>query len=204
MSWSIALLENTVEVSAKIAEELVKAQSYKGEFWSNGFEVTYKGKLYFNPDHSEHMDFLTDEKLLEVLTKNKVEGRICFASLEGDNRGEFWGYEFDGKGAVHALVGSLVFQRKIVEPEIQFPKEYVLVKTSRVYYGGPVREPHLPVTSLDVAIALARGSVNPVGYDVYELVPRGTEALHPVWRYADRASYKQAVDQIDPLHDGVE
>jgi hypothetical protein len=110
MSWSIANLENTVEISKELSTELFKVgENY--DIWYSEDEVTWKGKLQFNPDHSEHMDYLQYEDIKQLLIQHKVEGRITFGSLEGDNAGDFWGYEFyvngDGDGAMSLLTGRI-------------------------------------------------------------------------------------------------
>lgn len=111
MSWSIALLENSVAISKDVAQEIFLTDGHGGEHnWASPDDVCDRGKLYFNPDDDEHMDFMWDEKIIEVLKKYKVEGRICFGSLEGDNRGEFWGYEFDGKGNMEKLKGYVAWE----------------------------------------------------------------------------------------------
>ncbi len=53
------------------------------------------------------MDYVHKEHIQEVLKRNKVEGVIKFGSLEGENAGDFWGYEFDGKGGMKELVGEV-------------------------------------------------------------------------------------------------
>jgi hypothetical protein len=112
MSWSIGLVTNTVKISSKCAKELFKAQKEDGsEIWYSPEEVTNKGKVTFNEDHMEWMDWLANnDKLVEILKKYKVEGDICFGSLEGDNDGEFWGYRFDGKGGMVKLKGEVVYK----------------------------------------------------------------------------------------------
>lgn len=203
MGWNIGLIENTVEVSKDIAKALAQYDRGIQHGWSDADDVTLgMGKLYFNSDHMEHMDYLWDETVIRILCVYKVKGRICFGSLEGDNRGTFWGYEFDGEGNMHKLQGKVVYERKPV-PEPVGPKQYCLVKSSRVYYGGPASIIDNSFESLESAIAYAKDSDNPVGYDVYLKVPRAAEAQHPVWEYHNRDSYQAAVDQIDPLHDGV-
>jgi hypothetical protein len=109
--WSIAVTENTVKISKKCADELFACQSYGGEIWYGREAVTYQGKLCFNEDHMEHMDFLShNEKIRAILKKHKVKGDICFGSLEGDNAGSFWGYRFDGRGGMQELVGQLKYE----------------------------------------------------------------------------------------------
>lgn len=109
--WSIGELVNTVEITKECAKELFEAQGYEGETWDSLEQVEYKGKLVFNSDHFEHMDFLaTDKKVVEILKKHKVKGDICFGCLEGYNAGQFWGHRFDGKGGMVELVGKVVYE----------------------------------------------------------------------------------------------
>lgn len=113
MSWSIGETVNTVKISNECAKELFEAQGENGEIWYNLEDVTYKGRVTFNSDHSEWMDWLAhNEELVEVLKKHKVRGDICFGSLEGDNAGSFWGYRFDGKGGMVELTGRVVYEEK--------------------------------------------------------------------------------------------
>ena len=110
--WSIAELINTVEISDKCAEELFKNQSYEGERWYYLDEVTYEGKLSFDSDSMEHMDYLFNSDVNKILKKYKVQGDICFGSVEGDNKGSFWGYRFDGKGNMKNLEGKIDWYEK--------------------------------------------------------------------------------------------
>ena len=113
MSWSIAELVNNVEITPECAKELFKGQGYKGEIWDDAGEVTNGGKLYFNPDHMEHMDYIGRNKfVVKTLNKYKAKGDICFGSVEGDDAGSFWGYRFDGKGKMACLEGRLHWQVK--------------------------------------------------------------------------------------------
>ncbi len=107
MSWSIVNLVNTVEVPSKCVRELFDKQEYDGQIWYSKDSVVCNGKLVFNPDHLEHMDYVNNKNVLGVLKKYKVKGEICFGSLEGDNKGSFWGYSFDGKGNVKKLEGKI-------------------------------------------------------------------------------------------------
>lgn len=114
MSWSIGIIENTVKVSQKCAKELFESQEEGTDIWYSQEEVTgTKGKLTFNQDHMEWMDWLANnDTLVGVLKKHKVKGDICFGSVEGDNAGEFWGYRFDGNGGMIELKGTVVYQEK--------------------------------------------------------------------------------------------
>src|SRR5579872_1706754 len=113
MSWSIANIDNTVKITKKIASEVYKATEEDGsysEYFDDVDGVSYDGKLYFNPDHSEFMDFLGDERIQEVLKKAKVKGDVTFGSLDGDNFGLFWGYRFDGNGGMVKLKGKIQWE----------------------------------------------------------------------------------------------
>jgi hypothetical protein len=113
MSWSISNIDNTVEISKKCAKDLFEAQrddgEDHGEFFWNPDDVTYEGKLRFNPDHDEHMDYVGDDRIQKVLKKHKVKGDITFGDLESSREGSFWGYRFDGKGGMKELKGKLVW-----------------------------------------------------------------------------------------------
>ncbi len=107
MGWSISLLDNTVEISDKCAAELFEKCADICD-WYDEEDVTYGGYLQFNMDHSEHMDYVRNKAVLQVLKKYKVDGIITFGSLEGDNSGSFWGYQFDD-GELTKLTGEVVF-----------------------------------------------------------------------------------------------
>jgi hypothetical protein len=108
--WSISVTINHAKVSKKCAKELFEAQAYEGEIWYSLEDVVYKGKLQFNSDHNEHMDYLANhDNMLEILKKHKVKGDICFGSLQGDNDGSFWGYRFDGEGGLKTLTGTILY-----------------------------------------------------------------------------------------------
>lgn len=116
MSWSISELKNTVKVSVELAEKLYNAQKSNRAFiWEDEDEVLSGEYLYFNTDHQEHMDYLNNKFVIDLLTENKVEGVICFGSLEGDNEGEFWGYKFDGQGNVKKLKGKINWEEDVAE-----------------------------------------------------------------------------------------
>ena len=118
MSWSIENIVNTVEISRECARDVYNAESHKfeGKIYNDTFSdvdyVTYEGKLAFNPDHQEHKDYVSHEKVQKALKKHKVQGDICFGSLEGDDAGSFWGYRFDGNGGMKMLEGKLEWAEK--------------------------------------------------------------------------------------------
>lgn len=113
--WSIECLVNTVNIPNECKHNLFdEAQGYEGELWNELDNVTDEnGRLYFNSDHMEHMDYLAgNDKVVNILKRYEVEGDICFGSLEGDNAGSFWGYRFDGKGGMKSLQGKLTWDEK--------------------------------------------------------------------------------------------
>jgi hypothetical protein len=111
MAWSIAEEINTVVITKAAAKRLFKAQEYEGEIWDSVEEIySYGGRdgkdeglLGFNPDHMEHMDYLWNEHIQEALKKEKVKGVVAFGDHEGDSKGEYWGYSFDGAGGMKKL-----------------------------------------------------------------------------------------------------
>jgi hypothetical protein len=111
MSWSIGLIDNTVEVPEEFAAALFAADE-NDEVWYDVEDVLYKGKLSFDDDHREHMDYVWRDEILAVLLDAKVTGRIAFASVDGDNSGKWWSYSFvDGvvtkhKGEIKDMIPS--------------------------------------------------------------------------------------------------
>lgn len=105
MGWSIALIQNTVVVPEEermaVAKKLIKVTD---KFWDvdetiSGVDamnaVFYGGKLEFDGDDMEHMDYVTgNDEACAALAAAGATGRLTFGSLEGDNRGTFWGVEF--------------------------------------------------------------------------------------------------------------
>lgn len=127
MAWSIFVLKNDVEVSNDVAKDLFEAQLYDkknpsngGEYWNENLFITCrhrnqdKSVLYFDPDWMEHMDFISDVQIQEVLKKHKVKGDICFGDLESSNEGRFWGYRFDGEGGMIRLSGYVDWFQSIL------------------------------------------------------------------------------------------
>lgn len=108
MGWSISNIDNTVQVTEECVAELFQwSEDTDGPWWDlEG--VAYKGYLQFNIDHQEHMDYIRDPAVLAILLKHQVNGIITFGSLDGDNSGSFWGYQFDN-GVLTRLVGAVTF-----------------------------------------------------------------------------------------------
>lgn len=109
MGWSIGLIDNTVEITEKCAKELLKKCGNE-RYWDSVDEVVDSdGYLVFNSDHYEHMDYVDDPDIQAILEKHKVNGIITFGSLDGDDAGSFWGYQFDD-GKLTYLVGEVVYK----------------------------------------------------------------------------------------------
>jgi len=109
MGWQIALTSNTVEISSECAKALWNAVKDGQTPWYEEEDVAYEGKMSFNSDHMEHMDYMWNPRIQQVLLEHKVNGDITFGSLDGDNRGSFWGYRFTD-GVVSKLKGKVVFE----------------------------------------------------------------------------------------------
>lgn len=99
--WSIGLLENTLKLSKDGAIKL--NQFLQDDHYSR---VSSSGLIEFSGDEFEHMDFLWEEAVQKIICNDKAGGRVLFGSLEGDNAGEFWGYEFK-RGKLKRLVGKI-------------------------------------------------------------------------------------------------
>ena len=92
MSWSIGIIENTLEVPEECGPKLFEIGVE--DYFYDESEVLDEGKLCFNDDNREHMDYLWNTEIQAVLTEAKVSGRVVFASVEGDNRGTWWSHTF--------------------------------------------------------------------------------------------------------------
>lgn len=107
MGWNISLIENTVKVSAQAQETLHKLDN--GYIFEPDDCGALRGKLEFNSDHMEHMDYLVHEDVRDALVAHGASGRVLFGDLEGDASGSFWGYEFS-HGRCVDLKGKLVWE----------------------------------------------------------------------------------------------
>lgn len=107
MSWTVNLIENTVSVDPSAQEKLLKLNDYLFEYPSYR-GIDKRGKLNFNVGDMEHIDYLWDEEIRNLLVDHHASGRVLFGDLDGDNFGTFWGYEFsDNKCTL--LKGTLVW-----------------------------------------------------------------------------------------------
>lgn len=97
--WHINLVTNSVEITKNCAEEIFQKtkHAWGPEFGKDSWPTdTFGGGgyLYFNDDHFEHMDYVRNPDLQDILLTHKVNGEIIFNSFDGDNSGEAWGYVF--------------------------------------------------------------------------------------------------------------
>lgn len=96
MSWSIGIIENSVTVPEAAQADLIALESEHDFSYDDRGAVD--GELLFNPDDMEWMDYLGDDQIVQVLVSHGAQGRVLFGSLEGDDAGSYWGYEFqEGK-----------------------------------------------------------------------------------------------------------
>lgn len=138
MGWNIILRKNTVKINDFIANALFNTKSDAALCWDDerfvddSSCIIDQGKLVFNPDWMEHMDYLWDEDIQAVLKRHKVEGVVTFCSHEGDNRGSYWGYVFDGKGGMKKVRGekNVMKAEKLFAPKRapKVPKGFKLPK----------------------------------------------------------------------------
>lgn len=93
MSWSIDLQYNSVKLNEKAIQDLFdyRAENYDDDI---SYVVDEDGYIMFNPDDMEHMDFLWDHAVQNIITLNGCSGTVIFSSSEGDNKGQFWGWSF--------------------------------------------------------------------------------------------------------------
>jgi NAD-dependent DNA ligase len=113
MSWQISLDVNTLEVPIEAIDE-IWALPMAEEYWYEKEEILYEGRFQFNPDHMEWMgQFMYDEKLQEILTKYKANGKVILSDHEGDNRGTWWGWKYTD-GVMEVLGGKTndLYQRE--------------------------------------------------------------------------------------------
>jgi meiotically up-regulated gene 157 (Mug157) protein len=105
--WRVSCIENKIKVNKECALK-IKEFREKNEYCELEMDdVVENGHLVFNEDHFEHIDYLNENGLIKLLKHFKAKGRTTFGCLDGDQFGEFWGYEFDGKGGFKRLKGSL-------------------------------------------------------------------------------------------------
>lgn len=97
MGRSIFNLKNTLKITEECADDLYKLDI--GVF-DDRSDVSYDGLLYFNQEHMEHMDYLWQANVQEVLSNHKASGVVMFGCLEDPDK-MFWGYDFENGEMTH-------------------------------------------------------------------------------------------------------
>jgi len=107
MSWSIGVVKNDLKVSKECFEKLnAWAEDNDQCLYHNSGD----GTIGFDHDAMEHMSApLYDDDFLGILKEYKVNGSVCFSSVEGDDAGENWGFQFTD-GELKQLKGRLVWE----------------------------------------------------------------------------------------------
>lgn len=90
MSWNIGLFYNNLKIPQNLQEDLeALAEEY--------YHCIYfgdDGLLCFDGDAMEHQDFLHEEWFRNFAQEHAISGSVVWGSVEGDNRGQLWGYNF--------------------------------------------------------------------------------------------------------------
>lgn len=109
-------LETSIETAEKVVE-LLDSRDYLA---SIGYDpITELVNIDVDNDAAEWIDFLQYDGVIELLSADpKTNGIITFGSLEGDNAGTFWGYEFVN-GECTKLEGKLVFSPELTKETLQ-------------------------------------------------------------------------------------
>jgi hypothetical protein len=108
--WSIHLIDNTLVVPEAAVLEILQLNIATDYEWFERDDLMEDDMFYFNPDHYEHMDFLSNEKIQRILIEHNAVGRVTFADLESRDQ-RLWGYQFNGDSVV-LLKGSFVWNEK--------------------------------------------------------------------------------------------
>lgn len=100
MSWRIYCVENTVKITDICAQVLFKVLKKERDIYDRN-DIISAGKLYFNSDDMEHMDYVGNKAIIKILNKHKVNGVITFIDPKNesaDSLGTAWMYHFYGDG----------------------------------------------------------------------------------------------------------
>lgn len=111
MSWSISVLENTLSLNdaqrAGLAP-ILERRGHAGDVEDAMRMFAERAPLIgFDEDACEHMDYLHDSDVQDFLKVTKAQGTVMFGSTEGDNKGRWWSYTFDGLGGLQEDDGRL-------------------------------------------------------------------------------------------------
>lgn len=107
MGWQINVVHNDLVVSKECFEKL--------DEWANNndqclYHDSKDGTIGFDYDAMEHMCApLYEDDFLNILKEYKVNGQVCFSSVDGDNAGENWGFEFKD-GEMKHLKGKVIWE----------------------------------------------------------------------------------------------
>lgn len=111
--WHVHCIENTVTLDPKCGKKI--QQLYENEIGGEA-DVVDNDKLIFNEDDFEHIDFLWNEKIQNVLKKFKTRGVVKFLDPTGGGTGlRMWGYEFDGEGNMVHLEGKIQWEVNVTQ-----------------------------------------------------------------------------------------
>lgn len=105
MGWNIGVKTNTLKMSEEVAEKFNAAAEENDQY----VEYSERYGLLLNEDAMEHMDFLWEDWVQEVLNDPSVNGDVVFMSAEGDNAGDIWGYRFKN-GKCFELVANVTLE----------------------------------------------------------------------------------------------
>lgn len=104
MGWKIGVRENTLRMSDEVFNALATAAENEGNYIG-----MYNGLIEFDDNAMEWMDFLYNDWAIEILNDPSVNGDVVFASTEGDNSGDIWGYRFKN-GKMSTLVAEVTMK----------------------------------------------------------------------------------------------
>lgn len=106
MSWRVSVLKNTLRVDVAALDELRSVDDVVIDVYQDDYDFEERSvadkdgrtTLYFDEDHMEHIDWLWNDGVAEILTRHNAEGEVLFGQVEGDGGPRFWGYRFDRSG----------------------------------------------------------------------------------------------------------
>lgn len=127
MGWRINLVKNDLPLAPEACAE-INALNHHRQI------KAYDGKLVFDRDHLEWMDYVNEPELLAVLERHKVNGEILWSSSEGDNRGERWGYRFVD-GAMTKITGETLVETNDRPTDLAKAKRGDTVAVACIYAG---------------------------------------------------------------------
>lgn len=98
MGWNISVFDNTLSLTKKQFKGLANALINSGYGCEDDPEEVARQLsidaplISFDNDAMEHKDYIPFVK--DYLIAQKVTGKVTFGSTEGDNKGQYWSYEF--------------------------------------------------------------------------------------------------------------